>query len=172
MRLAPSVAEVPCLPALRCVNQCLSRCMSSSDNPESLLVVRSQSHRRRQGQRVRLDSSPFWPCRLDHEKRVGIKGSVQIKKPPQIWSGSKAVAIPTPGYLHQTLMRWVNSTHRPTRCGALNSHLRLWCTCVTIVFWLAAVLHIAASRVTLEFPHHLARSSSGFFCVCHQMWCA
>lgn len=46
----------------------------------------------------------------------------------------------------------MNSTHRPPRCGALNSHLTLWCICTTIVFWATATLHIAAVGVNLEPP--------------------
>ena len=61
-------------------------------------------------------------------------------------------------------MRWKNSTHRCPRCGVLQSHLMLWCSCITIVFPKTATLHVAAIGGSLKNPHHPARSSSGLFC--------
>ena len=61
-------------------------------------------------------------------------------------------------------MRWKNSTHRCPRCGVLQSHLMLWCSCITIVFPKTATLHLAAIGGSLNAPHHPARSSSGLFC--------
>ena len=60
-------------------------------------------------------------------------------------------------------MRWKNITHRCPRCGALQSHLMLWCSCITIVIPNTATLHIAAIGASLNDPITRPAPAAGFF---------
>ena len=60
-------------------------------------------------------------------------------------------------------MRWKNITHRCPRCGALQSHLMLWCSCITIVFPKTATLHVAAIGGSLNAPITRPAPAAGFF---------
>jgi len=60
-------------------------------------------------------------------------------------------------------MRWKNSTHRCPRCGVLQSHLMLWCSCITIVFPKTATLHVAAIGGSLNAPITRPAPAAGFF---------
>ena len=49
-------------------------------------------------------------------------------------------------------MRWLNSTHRPPRCGVCNSHLRLRLRIRRSTFWFTKTLDLVVAGVTLSFP--------------------
>lgn len=51
-----------------------------------------------------------------------------------------------------------------------NSHLRLWCHCITEGFWLMVTLHVVAIGFSLMNPITRPAPRAGFFVPYRYMW--